>query len=114
MFLPARESEQRPDDSHMAADKPISVADWLDQFMDLDAYLANGGQLLDLPINALDMVHPSMVESLVRRMSEERMNHLARFRERRPNPAQQRDANAGEKASEPQAGTAAEAPKELH
>jgi hypothetical protein len=113
MFLPARESEQRPDDSHMAADKPISVADWLDQFMDLDAYLANGGQLLDLPINALDMVHPSMVESLVRRMSEERMNHLARFRERRPNPAQQRDASA-EKASEPEAGAVAEPPKELH
>ena len=98
----------------MAADKPISVADWLDQFMDLDAYLAGGGQLLDLPINALDMVHPSMVESLVRRMSEERMNHLARFRDRRPNPVQQREGSAGEKASEPEAGVAPEAAKELH
>jgi len=98
----------------MAADKPITVADWLDQFMDLDAYLANGGQLLDLPINALDMVHPSMVESLVRRMSEERMNHLARFRERRPNPAQ-RDRGAGETPAEPAADTAAETtPKDVH
>src|SRR5215470_3992921 len=113
MFLPRAESGLRPDDSQMAADKPITVADWLDQFVDLDTYLANGGQLLDLPINALDMVHPSMVESLVRRMSEERMNHLARFRERRPNAAQ-REASAAEKASEPEAGTAPEAPKELH
>jgi hypothetical protein len=113
MFLPARESEQRPDDSQMAADKPISVADWLDQFVDLDTYLANGGQLLDLPINALDMVHPGMVESLVRRMSEERMNHLARFRDRRPNPAQ-RDRAAGETAAEPEAGAASEqTPKDL-
>jgi len=91
----------------MAADKPISVADWLDQFVDLDTYLANGGQLLDLPINALDMVHPGMVESLVRRMSEERMNHLARFRDRRPNPAQ-RDRAADEQAAEPEAGAALE------
>lgn len=91
----------------MAADKPISVADWLDQFMDLDAYLANGGQLLDLPINALDMVHPSMVESLVRRMCLERMNYLARFRERRPNPAK-RDAAVVEKAAESAANAAAE------
>jgi hypothetical protein len=94
----------------MAANKPITVGDWLDQFMDLDAYLASGGQLLDLPINALDMVHPGMVESLVRRMSEERMNHLARFRERQPSSV----PGVGETASEPAAGTASETPKELH
>ncbi|HUI96797.1 MAG TPA: hypothetical protein VLX44_13650 [Xanthobacteraceae bacterium] len=99
----------------MAADKPISVGDWLDQFVDLDTYIANGGQLLDLPINALDMVHPSMVESLVRRMSEERMNHLARFRDRRPNPAQQRDRAGGETTAEPEAAPVSEsAPKDVH
>lgn len=98
----------------MAADKPISVGDWLDQFMDLEAYIANGGQLLDLPINALDMVHPGMVESLVRRMCHERMNYLARFRDRRPNPVK-RDASAGEKLAEPTAAAASDEPaRELH
>src|SRR5215469_12184412 len=107
MFLPREGVGDSSGRFAMAADKPISVADWLDQFMDLDAYLANGGQLLDLPINALDMVHPGMVEALVRRMSEERMNHLARFRERRLNPAK-RDRAADEQAAEPEAGAALE------
>ncbi len=89
----------------MAADKPISVAEWLEGFMDLDAYIANGGNLLDLPIDALDTVPPAMVRSLVKRMSRERADLIARFRAHRDDQAT-RDAAAGEKAAEPQPGAA--------
>ncbi len=85
----------------MAADKPISVAEWLEGFMDLDAYLANGGNLLDLPIDALDTVPPAMVRSLVKRMSRERADLIARFRAHRNDQAK-REAEASEPPTEPE------------
>ena len=60
----------------------LSVGDWLDQFNDLDAYLAEGGRLLDLPVSALDMVPASIVQRMVKRMTLERLRQGSGFRER--------------------------------
>ena len=65
----------------MATDKSITVTEWLDRFMDLEAHLARGGSLLDLPIDALDSVPPDMVRSLVKQMGRERLNQIGRVRD---------------------------------
>lgn len=71
----------------MATEKSITVAEWLDRFMDLDAYIANGGSLLDLPVDSLDTLPPDMVRSLVKQMGRERLNQFGRLREHQGNSA---------------------------
>ncbi|HEU5273825.1 MAG TPA: hypothetical protein VFU97_09195 [Xanthobacteraceae bacterium] len=78
----------------MATEKSVTVTEWLDRFMDLEAHLARGGSLLDLPIDALDSVPPDMVRSLVKQMGRERLNQIGRVR----------DPRAGQTLSEEQAG----------
>lgn len=89
----------------MATEKSVTVTEWLDRFMDLEAHLARGGSLLDLPIDALDSVPPDMVRSLVKQMGRERLNQIGRVR----------DPRAGQTLSEEQAGAAQEdKSQELH
>ncbi len=98
----------------MAARDSTTVDEWLDSFMDLDAYLAKGGSLLDLPVNALDAVPPAMARSLVKRMGRERLDHLVRADAPRENSAQGANAT-GETPAEPQAtATRDETQPELH
>jgi hypothetical protein len=73
--------------AHMAERHLNTVDEWLDRFMDLDAYLAKGGSLLDLPVSALDGVPPAMVNSIVKRMGRERLDHHVRAPVRGDDPA---------------------------
>lgn len=66
----------------MAEDKSVSIDDWLDHLNDLDAYLAAGGALLDLPISSLEMVPESIVQRMVKRITHERLKKFGRFRGR--------------------------------
>ena len=66
----------------MSEDKSVSIDEWLDHLNDLDAYLANGGPLLDLPIGSLEMVPESIVQRMVKRITQERLKKFGRFRGR--------------------------------
>ncbi len=98
----------------MAERHTNTVDEWLDRFMDLEAYLATGRSLLDLPVNALDVVPPAMAYSIIKRMGRERLDHHVRSQATGENPAQ--DAAAiGEPLAAQQADAAcAETPPELH
>ncbi len=66
----------------MSEDKSVSIDEWLDHLSDLDTYLANGGPLLDLPISSLEMVPESIVQRMVKRITNERLKKFGRFRGR--------------------------------
>ena len=66
----------------MSEDKSISIDEWLNHLNDLDAYLAAGGPLLDLPISSLEMVPESIVQRMVKRITQERLKKFGRFRGR--------------------------------
>ena len=66
----------------MAEDKSVSIDDWLDHLNDLDAYLAAGGPLLDLPISSLEMVPESIVQRMVKRITQERLKKFGQLRGR--------------------------------
>lgn len=86
----------------MATEKSVTVTEWLDRFMDLEAHLARGGSLLDLPIDALDSVPPDMVRSLVKQMGRERLNQIGRVRDCSSGAGD--ETRVGQALSEEQAG----------
>ena len=110
VIVPVSTGESLVRNLAMAEDNSISIDEWLDHLNDLDAYLANGGPLLDLPISSLEMVPESIVQRMVKRITQERLKKFGRFRERLENqgPA---DAEAGAAAPQseeaPQADAAA-------
>ncbi len=70
----------------MAERHTNTVDEWLDRFMDLEAYVATGRSLLDLPVSALDVVPPAMAYSIIKRMGRERLDHHVRAAASRETP----------------------------
>jgi len=57
----------------------VNKQQWLDIYADLDAYIAKGGRLTELPHPYWDKVPLETKELLAKRMSPERFGRLERF-----------------------------------
>lgn len=101
VIVPVSTGESLVRNLAMAEDNSISIDEWLDHLNDLDAYLANGGPLLDLPISSLEMVPESIVQRMVKRITQERLKKFGRFRERLETQGAA-DAEADAPAPQPQ------------
>jgi hypothetical protein len=91
----------------MATDKSLTVTEWLERFNDLEAYIADGGRLLDLPVTSLDTVPAEIVQRMVKQMTRERLKRFGRLRERIEN-RQAPDAESTEQPAEQQPPAASE------
>jgi hypothetical protein len=57
----------------------LTIGQWLDIFMDLDAYIAKGGRLLELPIAPLEELSPDVRQLIIERMGHQRIDRIGRF-----------------------------------
>jgi len=57
----------------------MTLQEWLKAFGDLDAYMAGGGQLLDLPLTPMDELPPASVTAIYEQLSPDRLDRLGRF-----------------------------------
>jgi hypothetical protein len=57
----------------------MTLKEWLDIFMDLDAYIAKGGRLLDLPMIPLEDLPPQALELIFEQVGHEKLDRLGRF-----------------------------------
>lgn len=97
----------------MAERHTNTVDEWLDRFNDLEAYLATGRSLLDLPVSALDVVPPAMAYSIIKRMGRERLDHHVRSPEQSKS-SQRADATGQPCAAQPAPATPDDTRHELH
>jgi hypothetical protein len=57
----------------------ITIGEWIAIHKDLDAYIANGGRLLDLRLGQLDQLSDAVLEMIVRDVGIEQWERLGRF-----------------------------------
>jgi hypothetical protein len=76
----------------------MTLKDWLIIFADLDAYLAKGGRLGDLPLPPLQNMAPEALDMIAEQMGAEKLNRVGRFYTRLGMGPH--DASVGEKYTE--------------
>jgi hypothetical protein len=59
------------------AETERTTREWITIFKDLDAYIAKGGRLLDLPV--MSQWPPQMVQSIAEELGREQCGRLGRF-----------------------------------
>lgn len=57
----------------------FTLRDYLEIYNDLDAYIARGGELLDLPVNTPADFPPEVEELIVKRLGKEKLDRIGRF-----------------------------------
>lgn len=57
----------------------MTLREWIDIHKDLDAYIASGGKLLELPINSIDQLPPAVINVIAQEMGPDRLARLGRF-----------------------------------
>jgi hypothetical protein len=57
----------------------FTLRDWLEIYNDLDAYIARGGELLDLPVNTPAGFPPKIEKFIVERLGKEKLDRIGRF-----------------------------------
>jgi hypothetical protein len=57
----------------------MTLKEWLIIFLDLDAYIAKGGRLGDLPLPPLQNMPPEALDTIAERMGAERLDRIGRF-----------------------------------
>ncbi len=57
----------------------FTLTEWLEIYNDLDAYIARGGELLDLPVNSPADFPPEIEKFVVERLDKEKIDRIGRF-----------------------------------
>ena len=57
----------------------MTLKDWLIIFADLDAYIAKGGRLGDLPLPPLQNMPPEALAMIAEQLGAEKLNRVGRF-----------------------------------
>jgi hypothetical protein len=57
----------------------MTLPEWLAIVLDLDAYIAKGGRLADLPLPPLQNMPAQELEMIAEQMGAERLNRVGRF-----------------------------------
>ena len=57
----------------------FTLKEWLEIYNDLDAYIARGGELLDLPVNSPADFPPEIEKFVLERLGKEKLDRIGRF-----------------------------------
>ena len=57
----------------------FTLENWVEIYNDLDAYIARGGELLDLPVNSPADFPPEIEKRIVKRLGKEKLDRIGRF-----------------------------------